>query len=357
MKNIFLIKTPLQLLNAIEARHYFKLGPADCVLIIMGDRKSQPQILNLARHVNKWGKIVVLNDVNMFAGNPLVIGDGLLDRISRQKFLQKSVFYVRRLNRISRYLGKVENIFVGYTRYVYMTHFINSTPHNRVFFLDDGNGTIQLARDRMLGTGNAPASGLLKKIKLFGKKYFQGIRNKEPESACLFTAYDISVGENDQLVRNEFGYLRGLVGDLPVTNEVYFIGSPLNEAAIISQVYYLEQLKKVKKYFHNMDLVYVAHRRDSKEKLDIIRNIPGIKVVLFEYPVEYQLAFIGPRPKVVASFFSAALDSCRLIFGNKLMIIAFRLDLSGSPKRSQIEEIYQSYEQSINENFIVESNY
>lgn len=357
MKSIFLIKTPLQLLNAIEARHYFKLDPADCILIIMGDRKSQPQILNLAKKVNEWGKVVVLNDVSVFFGNPLSIGDSLLDRIGRRKLFQRSVFYVRRLNRISHYLGKVENIFVGYTRYVYMTHFINKTPHNKVFFLDDGNGTIQLARDRMLGTGHTSVSGLRKKIKLISKKYLQGIKNKEPENACFFTAYDITVGENDQLVKNEFGYLRGLVDDLPVTNEVYFIGSPLSEAGIISQEYYLEQLQKIKKYFNNIDIVYIAHRRDSKQKLDIIKNTLNMKVILFQYPIEYQLAFIGPRPKILASFFSAALDSCRLIFGNELVIIAFRLDVSESPKRSIIESIYDSYEPLINENFIVESNY
>ncbi|MFK5947615.1 MAG: hypothetical protein QM500_02450, partial [Methylococcales bacterium] len=120
---------------------------------------------------------------------------------------------------------------------------------------------------------------------------------------------------------------------------------------------YLMQLSKVKKYFGLKPLIYIAHRRDSEDKLDVIKTKLGIKVVLFDYPIEYQLAFIGPRPIVLTSFFSAALDSCRLIFGKKLKIISFKLDMENSPKREKVESIYTSYESYINDSFIVESDY
>ncbi len=357
MKSVFLIKTPLQLLNAIEAKHHFNLDAADCVLIIMGDRKSQPQILNLANQVHEWSDVVILNNVNLFFGNPLISGEFLLDSINQSKLFQKSIFYVRRLNRISKYIGMAKYIFVGYTRYVYMTHFINVTPYEKVFFLDDGNGTIELSKQRMQGLARAPDFSIQKKLKLIAKKYIQGVKDKEPESACFFTAYDISVSDNDEIIKNEFKYLRSAVSDLSVTDQAYFVGSPLSEVAIMSQDDYLEQLQKVKNYFGATELVYIAHRRDSKDKLDIIKNELDIKVVLFEYPIEYQLLFIGPRPKILTSFFSAALDSCRLIFGDKLRIIAFKFDVSNSPKREKIESIYESYKPLINDNFIVESNF
>ncbi|MCW9056373.1 MAG: alpha-2,8-polysialyltransferase family protein [Gammaproteobacteria bacterium] len=357
MKSIFLIKTPLQLLNAIEARHHFNLDANDCILIIMGDRKSQPQILNLANKINEWSNVVILNDVNMFFGSPFNNSHNALWNLQQLNVFKKSFFYIRRLNKISRYLGSVKYIFAGYTKYVYMSHFINITPHERLFFLDDGNGTIELAKQRKQGLIAAPDFSVRKKIKLIGKKYIQGIKDKEKESACFFTAYDISINDNDQIVRNDFKYLRSAVNDLPVSDVAYFIGSPLSEVAIMSQEVYLAQLNKVKEYFGNTELVYIAHRRDSSDKLDFIKNDLGIKVVLFDYPIEYQLAFIGPRPKVLASFFSAALDSCRLIFGNKLKIISFKLDMTDSPKREKIESIYASYETSVNDDFIIEADY
>jgi len=357
MKSVFLVKTPLQLINAVEARHYFGLDKKDCILIAMGDRKSQPQILNLAKAIDEWEDVIELNDINLFSGSPFEKSRKISGKIQQLKMVRSSLFYIRRLNKLSNHLGEVKYIFIGYTRYPYMTHFVNITPYEQLFFLDDGNGTIDLAKQRKNEINSNLNIGLRKKIKLLGKKYLLGIKDKEADSACFFTAYDITVGDNDRVVKNDFKYLKSSLNELPVSEEVYFIGSPLSEVGIMEEEDYLAQLRKVKAYFDDAELIYVAHRRDSPSKLDIIRNDLGLKIVLFEYPIEYQLAFIGPRPKVLASFFSAAIDSCRLIFGNRLKIIAFKIDLSASPKREKVESIYDSYLPLVNEHFIVETNF
>ncbi len=96
MKSVFLIKTPLQLLNAIEAKHYFGLSAAECILIIMGDRKSQPQILALSDATDEWDKVVTLNDVNLFSGSPFDLEQAsFLGKLLRSKFFKKSFFYVK----------------------------------------------------------------------------------------------------------------------------------------------------------------------------------------------------------------------------------------------------------------------
>ena len=106
-KSVFLIKSPLQLLNAIEAKYYFGLNSDDCILIIMGDRKSQPQILMLANAVDEWGKVIVLNRVNVFFGDPV----GGCDYSFSKKWpgsilFSKSFFNVRRL----RFLRRVNRL-------------------------------------------------------------------------------------------------------------------------------------------------------------------------------------------------------------------------------------------------------
>ncbi|RDH81536.1 MAG: hypothetical protein DIZ80_15780 [endosymbiont of Galathealinum brachiosum] len=358
MKSVFLIKTPLQLLNAIEAKHYFKLSKDDCIVIIMADRKSQPQIQALTESIDEWCDVVSLNEINLFFGSPFLKNiTSIFGKLQQSKYFKRSFFYVPRLNKISRYLGDVEYIVVGYTNYVYMNHFINVTPHRELVFLDDGNGTLDLSEKRKNGFNKNSNIKLSKKIKLYGKRLIQGIKEQEEDKACFFTAYDISVRSTDRVVKNEFNYLRSNVDSLPTIDEAYFIGSPLSEITIITQDEYLTQLSKVKKYFGQKPLIYIAHRRDSAEKLDLIKNKLGIKVVLFDYPIEYQLAFIGPRPIVLASFYSAALDSCRLIFGDELKIISFRLNMENSIIREKVESIYASYEATINDNFIVESDY
>jgi len=358
MKSVFLVKTPLQLINAIEAKYHFNLNVDDCVLIIMGDRKSQPQILKLANAVNEWGVVIILNRVNLFFGSPFENdASPFIERVWQSEIFSKSFFNVRRLNRISKHLGKVEYIFIGYARYIYMRHFVNVTSHDRVFLLDDGNATIKLAKERREDTSSSSSSGVKKKLKLFAKRFFQGVKDREKESLCFFTIYDVCPGNNDQIIKHNFEHIRSEINSLEVTNEVFFLGSPISESGIMDKSGYLDHLRRVKEFYRNKKLIYVAHRRELPGKLKEIEKNLGIEVVLFDYPIEYQLAMIGPRPKMLASFISSALDNCRLIFGDKLKIISFKLDLEGCPSRSEIESIYNSYESSVGDNFSIESLY
>ncbi|VAW63381.1 hypothetical protein MNBD_GAMMA11-1570 [hydrothermal vent metagenome] len=358
MTNVFLVKTPLQLLNAIEARHYFNLDLNDCVLIAMGDRKSQPQILMLLDDINEWGEVIDLNDVDLFCDNPFELKrNGFIKKIQKLKIFRKSFFYIIRLNKISKCLSSVKYIFVGYTRYTYMSHFVNITNHDELVFLDDGNGTINYAERRRVGANAVSGISMKKKVKLYAKRLFQRVQDQEKESACFFTAYDISPGDKDKVIKNNFLYLKSKVSEAPSINEVYFIGSPLSEVGIVSSDYYVDHLNRIKKYFKNKKIVYIAHRRDSEKKLQIIKDKLGISVVFFDYPIEYQLAFVGPRPLILASFFSAALDSCRLIFGEKINLVSFKIDAVNSLQRESINDLYKGYELFKNDSFKVVSDY
>lgn len=358
MNNIFLIKTPLQLLNAVEAKHKFNLKSDDCALIIMGDRKSQPQILSLANAMDEWGKVIILNTVNLFYGDPFESkGCTESDNQPTSAFLSKSFFNVRRLNRISKYLGSVENIFIGYARYVYMRHFVNTTPHKKTFLLDDGNATIKLAKERREGLGSPVYHGFLKKLKIFFKRYLQGVKDGSRDSLCFFTVYDVIPGKNDEVIKNDFEYIKSNLGALETTNDVYFLGSPLCEAGIMSQESYLNHIQRVKDFYKNKILIYIAHRRESSESLNKIKQDLNINVVLYDYPIEYQLAMIGPRPAILASFISSALLNCSYIFGEGLDVVAFKMDLEGNPRKDEIESVYDSYVASENMNFHIENGY
>jgi len=358
MKNVFMVKTPLQLINAVEAKHYFKLSLFDCVMIIMGDRKSQHQLLSLAKHMKEWGRVIVLNDVGLYFGNPLdgnKIGFSASSR--KSKLFNKSIFNVRRLNRISKNLGSVEKIFIGYSRYVYMRHFVNVTPHNEVILLDDGNATIKLAKERREGKISELHLSAKKKIKKIAKNILQGVKDDDIDSLCFFTIYDVVAGKNDRIVKNSFSHIKSRIMSSSINDVVYFLGSPLDEAGILDQNIYLRHLIRVKNYFKNTNFIYVAHRREYKKNLDVISKILGVEVVLFDYPIEYQLAMIGPRPKIISSFISSAIDNCRDIFGSELKIISFKLDLTASPRKDELEFIYDNYKSKENSNFFVENEY
>ena len=105
------------------------------------------------------------------------------------------------------------------------------------------------------------------------------------------------------------------------------------------------------------ELLYVAHRREDHSLLNKIQQDLGFRITRFDYPIEYQIAFIGPRPAILASFISSALENCRQIFKDSMKIVSFRLDLKESPKKQEVEKVYDNYHLLLSENFIVETDY
>jgi alpha-2,8-polysialyltransferase (POLYST) len=358
MKNVFLVKTPLQLLNAMEAKYFFNLDKKQCVLIIMGDRKSQHQLLMLSEAVDEWEDVIVLNNVCLFFGNPFNKCNSFWFKcFGRINFFNKSIFNIRRLNKISRYIGDVDYIFLGYVKYVFMRHFANITPHKKIYLLDDGSATLIVANQRNQGITVDSDIGFKGWLKLFVKKFFQGIKSQDLKHYNYFTMYDIDSSADDLIVRNDYRYLRSSSELLPVTSDIYFIGGPLSEVGMLSQDSYFDHLRRVQKFYSGKKIIYVAHRRESKDKLDKIKTELDFEVKLFDYPIEYQLAFVGPRPEIVASFVSTALDSCRIIFSKKIKLVSFKLESQNGSRRKQLKLMYKSYESHVGEYFTVVSNY
>jgi len=356
MKSVFLVKSPLQLLNAIEAKHYFKVPKKDCVLIVMADRKSQYQLLNLVKLKAEWGTVIVLNEVNLFFGNPIETNDyGWFKRLWMGDVLKKSIFNVRRINRIRKYLPEVKYIFVGYINYVYMVHYVNVTKHDEVLLLDDGNVTFEFSRHRK--NNEARNLSAIKKLKMFLKRYLQGLESEVVKHVCFFTMYDIESSGNDCVVKNNYSHIKSQISNSQLTGNIFFLGSPLCEVGVVSSNDYLKNLSKVINYYGKSNVTYIAHRRESPERLEEIKQCLDIRVMYLELPIESYLATTNSMPKIVSSFISSALDSCRVIFGEKLTVVSFKLHITDSKEIDKIEKAYKSYEDKVNENFYIIYDY
>lgn len=342
-KSVFLVKTPLQLLNALEAKQHFNLTDEETVLIVFADRVNRTQMESLIDIYKVWGRAIYLDDVNLFFGDPLA--DEKLSAFQRfwsgDRF-SRSLFYLRKLNRLSRAVGKTKYIFLGYGQFAYMKHFMNVTPHQKAIQLDDGNVTLKLAREVGAGRSSVPGNSLRKRVKTVLKRTFQGMKDGDAAYNCFFTVYDIPPGLIDEVISNRYSFVSEKISDQRVGEKIYFLGSPLGKG-IIDQDLYIKALNTVKAYFRDEMITYIAHRREKPGMLERIRNDVGFEVERFPYPIEFQLISDNERPKILASFFSSALDTCQLIFGDKLDIYAFKLNLEGSPRRDDIYAIYDNY--------------
>jgi hypothetical protein len=343
MNHIFLIKSPLQLLNAIEAKHHYGLNDSECYLVIMGDRKSHSQLMGLVAIAKEWKSVVILNGVSLFAKEPWSTNHSP-NRIGfRKSILNNSAFTIARINRLASHMTDVGYLFMGDYNNKFMRHFLNVTRHKETVLLDDGTATLDVARSRDTGESQRAPNSLYKRMKLGAKRIFQGLNDKRPDKVEFFTAYNVEVNAPDILERNQFTYLRNNAGALRVTNDVYFLGSPLSEVGLMVEKDYIDQLKMVRNKFYGREFIYVTHRREDSRKLDFIKANTDIKICSFEYPVEYQFAMIGPRPDTVVSFITSALDTLHVIFGSTITIISYKLIKGSYGDVERIEAVYNHY--------------
>jgi hypothetical protein len=103
-------------------------------------------------------------------------------------------------------------------------------------------------------------------------------------------------------------------------------------------------------------VIYLPHKRESADKVRLVEETFGFGVKRFGVPIEYQMSVRGTRPRVLASFFSSALENSRVIFGPLMQIKCFLMDPVDFPtRRDYVSVIYKYYESKQCEHFSVVS--
>lgn len=341
---VFLIKSPLQYLNSLEALRHFGVKAEKSVLVLMADRKSRSQLSHLIERSHAgWG------DVQWLETAPLRMRPRFLSKKSStgSSFWRNDLFGIIKLRFLALGCHDLKYVFIGDAGNPLMRHFGSCAGAEEMVLLDDGVATLKYARWRLSGTwGEGVRSS--KKVKVFFKSLFLGLRDRLPDRLTFFSVYSFDVRDGDRLVENNFTSLRDHLSAKESNSEVYFLGSPLVEAGTLTEDEFFWHLKKVADYFKGRTLRYVSHRRESPARLLKIKETFGWDTIQFDLPIEYQLAKVGPRPQEIASFFSSALENCKKIFGDLIPIISFKLNLdhfqkNGTSKGREVKAVYDRY--------------
>ncbi len=318
MQAVFLIKSPLQYLNAMEACRAFSVRPEDSLVLIIADRKSSPQLLHLARHNRAWQAVTLLAEVPLLSFRDPLHSAG-------SSLLRNPAFFSLKLSRVASCLGKVDYLLIGDLANPLSRHFTHQLDCQTTVVLDDGTATLVRAAERVEGRLHRRLKRV-KRLRLGLKRKVLGLQDKEIPALTFFTLYqDLQAGPNDLVEINDFSHLRQGMLSVAREKKIYFLGGPLVEAGFLSEVAYLELLQQVAVYYRSKQVVYIAHRREDPQRLEKIAGRTGWRTQLFDYPIEYQLAQVGPFPDQLASFFSSALETCQQIFGEQLRVCSFRM--------------------------------
>lgn len=287
MKNLFIVGTPLQLINAIEAINHFKLENNILVIVHRSLEANRNQIDEI-RNLYKWEKII---DIEYSKHSSLLRYVQLVKYL--KKYIYKYIFFPK--------LEVVPKIVIA------------NVKKEKVFLLDDGGLTVTIY-EKFIKTNKLNKYDLKElRFLLFGLKI--KIRDK----INLFTYFDLEPVNGIEVIKNNLTYLKNKVKDAKRDDDViYFLGQPIS--TLINDASYRNSLKNIiEKY--NKKVIYIPHRGETRDKIDYLSALDNSMFSIQDIGMPVELFFLNNNlyPHHVISYYSTALTTLALIFEDSII--------------------------------------
>jgi len=322
--DLYIIGSPLQALNAIEARAVFPAANATAVLVESVSNTSNQQIRSILESEN-WQEIRTLE-----------IQQGRLRK--RYANIAATVDALR--------ATQIGRLFIGFYEDIFL-HLAHSLPHQQVFLLDDGVATISLNYTR---TGNRKHLFPIPAWKQFVRRWFlqtaDGMRLDPIDTLHYFTIYDRLVEDGRNLVQTHS--MQRLASRRAMTsqsNQVWLLGLG-SEPIFKRQELYLDAIERIVRSWWPTPVRYLPHRLESPLQVELIQRHTGAEILHAGMPVELYLVQFDPVPAVVCSLVSSALYTVGALFPNRIRIVSYRMNFEQIRKRyhCQFDLIYRYYQ-------------
>ncbi len=312
--NVFLVLTPLQLINALEAKAHFTT--TDNVLIVLRHSSLGYPVSMFKRLIREddWDRLYFLSTFDA-------------ERVQKLGLLYWHLLCARqrrRLDRLAAHLGPADGLFIGQYHEPIARHFSNTLPYRTLYLIDDGTSTLETHGERYART----RPGRLKGLRAALRDTLTGFRTHQAERVIFFSAYDLEPRPGDALVRNHFTHFRQSIAAAPQTNEVWFLGEPLSLDGYVTKETYLETLVLAQRFYRHARFVYLPHSREQQSDVDELQAALGCEVRRYGLPIEVVLSVATSRPREIASFITSAIPNCAIMFGKTLKLTSVYLEPS-----------------------------
>ena len=302
MKNAyFFITTPLQYLNALEARYYFSKTIDQAHLIILADYAPTLKQLNEMIEARHWHNVTYL-------------WADLL--ISKNIHLYRILSFLPRRNRLrSILLSSIkdqDHIFIGHIVNVWSRYICKIKLDNKKYNLDDGLGSLRIYsiyKDENK-KGYFKYTTLSKRL----ESLLLGLSNTKFPTLTMFTSYNLDSIKEVEVINHNYKNLKKLhLSHSTFQNKMFFIGQPLATQGKIRPETYVKIIDLIFDHYkkQNLECYYLPHRSGNKSYIPKYWN-----VLYFEFPLEYAMLIADKHPKVFATLYSSAGPNLAEIFSD-----------------------------------------
>jgi hypothetical protein len=331
--NIFVVNTPHQLLNAIEAVHSLQL--MNNHLLVARPRNGALDRFMSLINSSDWATV----SFPLISLEPSYdVQKRLSPAINRWYCRYVHFRKMRALAKVTARFRRVDKLFLGHYSAQwtpFMRHLANTIKYKTLCLLDDGTDTIEIIENRHRSerrVREAPidernvAPSVCKTLLMHLRAKYWDLNLAEAPSVTFFTIYDLDVRQSDLLIRNSYSYLRSLVPfeHKYMRDTVIFIGLCSDDNCFEMRSY-LEFLSNAKEHFHPNKMIYVAHPRDSASCVTQIREHLQCELWPSCSVIEYDLVAQGIKPKAIAGFVSSALITLAHLMDADVEIVCFQI--------------------------------
>lgn len=283
--NLHIVKSPLQLINVVEAIDTFHLS--NNILVIIDTQKSanNAQMQDVLHAIElHWHKVYHI-----------------------QKSSGSTLFsYVKLIKELKHF--SYDHIFFGGVNSTVNVMFANLTYKN-IFLVDDGTATLK-RYDILLHDKPRKFSDELRMLRY----RFFGLKVYKPYRTNYFTFFNITSQRGEKIVKNEFIHLKKRFNLAFSQHEkVYILGQPIYNTEI-SEENFLSYLQKIFEYYSGKEIVYQLHRSEVlTPKIEEFLHTRA-SIQKNRYPVELDFLIKKEYPKHITGFFSTALYTLDMMF-------------------------------------------
>jgi hypothetical protein len=310
--NLFLLSTPLQVINAIEAIDQYEIGNEYLIIY--------------------YGKINVTKILERFAIKNYMIFNKSSD-ISRWLLL---LLWFRKISKMLTSIN-IERIFLGEFRVDIVRGLVNSLKYKSIVLIDEGFGTLEQIRLCTDGSDKIIEREISYKALL--RKYLcwvLKINSSLVKIAEVFTVYKSAVEKSDmKLSHNDYRKFKQLAAKVTVKQEEWIVGNDYCEHGLLTKSDYFLWLNEIAKITIGRDVLYFPHPRENEKKLDeIARKHNHWKIKRGNYCLEHYIFSENEIARTFYGFGTAFLVNIKKMFMNKIEVYYYLVDLT------RINQIY-----------------
>lgn len=296
-KVVCVVRTPLQLFNAIEACQRFHRHDLKYLIVVAGSSIDLQMMQAMITSDQDWVAIETV----IFQG-------------------WHKHFYGWQLNPWLTSLKPVKAVYIGMIRHVPL-HTVNILQPEQVWILDDGNESLMIARQihrwQQQKNGQAQINHRHQiNIPARFSDQLLGLQLQPDRllKANFFSAFQIPVVPN-QLVHNDYQCFKVKVHDLPIRADVLVIGSNLVGTYLKNESILLLRLKDLRQYLpSDVPHWYAPHRYETAQTIDKIQQL-GYHIYQSSGILEYSQLQQGWRFSASYSIRSTAIETLYKIYG------------------------------------------